>query len=99
MSQELNSSTAKQPHTINVNIHGVGQSGYTTVTSEKKKTTALILCLLLGVIGGHLFYVGRVTKGILYVFTIGFCGVGVIIDFISILTGSFKDNVGAPLRE
>ena len=74
-------------------------SNYVTQTSDKKKTTALLLCIFLGVFGVHLFYVGRIGKGILYLLTGGLFAVGWIIDIISIATGSFRDNVGAPLRE
>lgn len=74
-------------------------SNYVTQTSDKKKTTALLLCIFLGFFGVHLFYVGRIGKGILYLLTGGLFAVGWIIDIISIATGSFRDNVGAPLRE
>ena len=73
---------------------------YTTITSDRKRTTALILCLLgfIGLAGLHQFYVGRVGKGLLYLFTLGLLGIGTIIDLINIILGSFRDNVGAPLR-
>jgi len=74
-------------------------ANYVTQTSDKKKGTALLLCLFLGWLGFHQFYVGRIGKGLLYVCTLGFFLIGVIIDFFSILMGSFRDNVGAPLRE
>lgn len=74
-------------------------SNYTTQTSDKKKMVALLLCIFLGMIGVHHFYVGRIGMGILYIFTGGLFGIGWLIDIIKIATGSFKDNVGAPLRE
>lgn len=40
---------------------------YTTVTSDKKKKTALTL-LLIGGIGLHLFYVGRIKSGLIRFF-------------------------------
>ncbi len=72
---------------------------YVTQTSDKKKYTALLLCLFGGFFGLHLFYVGRIGKGILYLCTGGGFLIGVVCDFFSILLGSFRDNVGAPLRE
>lgn len=66
--------------------------------SDKDKTTAIILVLTLGVIGGHQFYVGNTGKGILYLFTGGLLGIGTIIDLINILNGSFTDNQGRRLR-
>lgn len=76
-------------------------SNYVTNTSDKSKKTALILCCIgfLGIGGLHYFYVGRIGKGILYICTVGFFFIGTIMDLIKISTGSFTDNVGAPLRE
>lgn len=72
---------------------------YTTVTSDKSKKMALILCVLGGMFGLHHFYVGKFGKGFLYLFTGGLFGFGWLIDIFKILTGTFKDNVGAPLRK
>lgn len=74
-------------------------SQYVTNTSDKKRTTALILCIFLGWLGIHNFYVGRIGRGIFYMLTLGGFIVGWIIDIVSIATGKFKDNVGMPLRE
>ena len=74
-------------------------ANYVTQTSDKKKIVALILCLFGGMFGLHLFYVGRIGKGILYLFTCGLIGIGWIVDLIKIATGSFTDNTGAPLRQ
>jgi restriction system protein len=74
-------------------------ANYVTQTSDKKKGTALLLCLFLGWLGAHRFYVGKIGTGLLYACTCGIGFIGVLIDFISILMGSFRDNVGVPLRE
>lgn len=74
-------------------------SQYVTNTSDKKKSTALILCIFLGIFGAHYFYVGRIGRGIVSLFTMNFFMIGWIIDIVKIATGSFRDNVGAPLRE
>lgn len=81
------------------NERGIDMANYVANTSDKSKTTALILCIFLGWLGAHYYYVGRIGKGLLYTFTLGLCGVGWIIDIFKILLGSFRDNVGAPLRE
>lgn len=52
----------------------------------KNKWVALVLCIFLGFLGGHKFYEGKVGMGILYIFTCGLFGIGVLIDLISILT-------------
>lgn len=68
-----------------------------TYKSPKNKIIALLTCIFLGAIGVHRFYVGKVGTGILYLFTGGICGIGVIVDIIKILTGSFKDSNGLTL--
>ena len=72
---------------------------YVTVTSDKRKIIALLLCIFFGEIGVHYFYVGRIGMGLLYFFTVGLFGIGWIVDIFRIALGSFKDNVGAPLRK
>ena len=55
----------------------------------KSKWVAFFLCLFFGVLGIHNFYEGRVLLGIVYLLTLGLCGIGVIIDLIILL---FKPN-------
>ena len=74
-------------------------TNYTTITSDKNKNTALLCCIFGGMFGVHLFYVGKIGKGLLYLFTGGLFCFGWIIDIIKIATGSFQDNSGAPLRK
>ncbi len=66
--------------------------------SEKSKGTAAVLCFFLGALGVHRFYVGKIGTGILWLVTLGFCGIGEIVDFIMILCGSFTDKNGAYLK-
>lgn len=72
---------------------------YVTIASDKKKSTAFFLCLFLGWMGAHYFYVGRIGKGFLYLFTGGLFIIGWIVDIFKVVNGSFRDNVGAPLRK
>ena len=51
----------------------------------KNKWVAFALCLLLGYLGAHKFYEGKTGAGILYLFTAGLFGIGIIIDIIAIL--------------
>ena len=73
-------------------------ANYVTNTSDKKRMTALLLCIFFGWFGAHRYYVGKIGTGILYTFTAGLFGIGWIIDIFKILLGTFRDNVGAPLR-
>jgi TM2 domain-containing membrane protein YozV len=70
--------------------------------SPCSRTTALILSLIpaipfLPIAGLQRFYVGKVGTGILWLFTLGLCGIGQLVDFIMILAGSFKDRNGLPV--
>lgn len=64
----------------------------------KSRIVAFILCLLLGVLGIHRFYVGKVGTGLLWMCTGGFFGIGWLVDLLMILFGSFTDRAGFPLR-
>ena len=60
--------------------------------------TTLLLCIFLGHIGVHRFYVGKTGTGILYILTIGFCGIGYLVDLIKIIMGSFTDKNGNQIK-
>lgn len=66
-------------------------------TQQKSFVAALLLCLFLGSIGVHRFYVGKVGTGILQIVTFGGLGIWVLIDLIMIIVGSFKDKNGNSL--
>ena len=66
--------------------------------SEKGFVPTLLLCLLLGGLGIHRFYVGKIGTGILQILTLGGLGIWVLIDLIMIAVGSFKDKSGLPIK-
>lgn len=68
------------------------------VPTQKSKTVALILCICLGYLGGHQFYVGKKGMGLLYFLTLGLFCIGWLIDIYRIATGSFKDVYGLELQ-
>ncbi len=63
--------------------------------STRSRTVALLLCILLGVLGIHRFYVGKIGTGIVWFLTGGCFGIGALVDLIMIIVGSFKDKEGA----
>lgn len=62
---------------VNRNFNGGGK--------PVNKWVSFVLCLLLGYLGIHKFYEGKIGLGILYLLTWGLCGIGWIIDCIVIL--------------
>ena len=62
--------------------------------SDKSRLVALLLCWFFGMFGVHRFYVGKTGTGILWLVTLGFLGIGTLIDCIIIIAGSFKDSEG-----
>ncbi len=61
---------------------------------SNKRLTALLLCIFLGGLGVHRFYVGKIGTGILYLLTVGLFGIGALVDLIKIAVGTFEDKNG-----
>lgn len=62
--------------------------------SKYNKIMVLLICIFLGYIGMHHFYVKRNAMGWVYLFTLGLFGIGWIIDIILICINKFKDGDG-----
>lgn len=84
---------AQQPVINVINTTSRGGIGYI----HKKKWVAFFLCLFLGWLGVHRFYVGKFGTGIIWLLTFGLFGLGWIIDLIVILFGGFRDKASQPL--
>ena len=70
-------------------VSGVGEKGF---------VPALLLCIFLGGLGAHRFYVGKIGTAILMIVTLGGLGIWTIIDLVKIAVGSFKDKDGLDLK-
>ena len=62
--------------------------------SPHSRLAALLLCVFLGGLGVHRFYVGKVGTGVAMIFTLGGLGIWVLIDLIMIVVGGFTDAEG-----
>lgn len=92
--EELKQSQSSQPIVINNTNTNTAYASATAVAGgrggrPKNKWVAFFLCLVLGWLGAHKFYEGRVGVGILYLLTMGLFGFGWLVDTIILL---FKPN-------
>jgi len=67
--------------------------------SKRNWLVALLLCVFLGAIGIHRFYVGKTGTGILMILTFGGFGIWVLVDLILIATNAFTDVDGLQLNK
>ena len=66
--------------------------------SEKSFVTTLVLAVILGGLGVHRFYVGKIGTGILMFLTLGGLGIWSLIDLIVIALQKFKDSKGLLIK-
>jgi TM2 domain-containing membrane protein YozV len=67
--------------------------------SEKKRLVALLLCLLVGPLGVHRFYAGKVGTGVVQLLTLGGLGIWILVDLIMIICGTFTDSEGKAIAD
>lgn len=65
----------------------------------KQLNIAYILLIFFGVLGIHRFYLGRIGTGILYLFTLGLFGIGVIVDVFILRTVTESANAAEWQRQ
>ena len=73
------------------------KTGYPEEVSGKSRLVTLLLCIFLGGLGVHRFYVGKIGTGIIWLLTAGCFGIGWIIDIIMIACGKMRDKDGYPI--
>ena len=76
----------------------VSATAFGSEPSPKNKIAALILCIFLGALGIHRFYVGKIGTGIIWFLTGGCFIIGWIYDIIKIASGTFKDGAGRIIK-
>lgn len=67
--------------------------------SKRSRLVAFLLCYIFGLVGAHRFYVGKTYTAILYIFTFGLFGIGLIVDLLMIILGKFKTPKGYYLKK
>ncbi|MCZ6514078.1 MAG: TM2 domain-containing protein [Nitrospinae bacterium] len=70
----------------------------TEQVSDKGYVPAILICLFLGGLGIHRFWVGKIGTGILMMLTLGGIGIWSLIDLIMIITGKFTDKEGRVIK-
>ncbi len=64
----------------------------------KSKMVAMGLCLFMGFVGAHRFYLGYTLQGAIQLFTFGGFGIWYLIDLVMIAMGKMTDAKGNPLQ-
>lgn len=62
--------------------------------SGKSQLIALLLCIFIGGIGIHRFYLGYTWQGVVQLLTAGACGIWTLIDLIRIIMGTLEPKDG-----
>ena len=62
--------------------------------SDKSRTVALALAVILGMVGGHRFYAGKIGTALLMLVTFGGLGFWWAFDIILVAAGGFRDDDG-----
>lgn len=76
---------------------GARQEPYPGSSVSADWLIVLLLCLFLGGVGAHRFYVGKIGTAILMILTLGGFGIWSLIDLILIIMGKFTDAQGNPI--
>jgi TM2 domain-containing membrane protein YozV len=63
----------------------------------KSKMVTMMLCVFLGYLGAHRFYVGKIGSGIAQLLTFGGLGIWWAIDLLMIALGKMTDSEGRAL--
>jgi TM2 domain-containing membrane protein YozV len=67
--------------------------------SIKKRSVALVLCMLFGWLGLHRFYVDKHVTALIMMLSLGGFGLWYFIDLIWVIAGTFEDKEGKVLHD
>lgn len=90
---QLTPAPVAQPHAVDAKQKS--PSKQSAVAGGKSQLAALLLCLFIGLLGIHRFYLGYVGIGIIQLLTLGGCGIWTLIDLILIITGDLGPKNGS----
>jgi TM2 domain-containing membrane protein YozV len=74
--------------------HLLSSTEVSNMSPDNKWLVTLLLCLFVGFLGIHRFYVGKIGTGILHLLTLGAFGIWTLIDLVIIVLGKFTDKEG-----
>lgn len=74
------------------------QNAYTPNYSTKDGLFTVLLCIFTGYLGFHRMYLGKFFTGVLYFFTLGFGGLGILYDILKCALNSTKDKNHLPVH-
>lgn len=87
---------ATQPNQVVCIKCGTSLASHTFSNSSagSSQVVALLLCIFIGGLGIHRFYLGYTWQGVVQLLTLGGCGIWVLIDLIRIIIGDLKPKGG-----
>ena len=85
----------KAVETENVTVAIQPTDASDTNAGGQSQIIALVLCLLVGGLGVHRFYLGYIWQGVVQLLTGGGFGIWWLIDLIRIITGDLKPKDGS----
>ena len=80
----INNSNTNTNTNVNANTN-TNNNNAESQAQAKNKWVAFVLCFLLGYVGAHKFYEGKMGMGIVYLCTVGLLGIGWLIDCVVLL--------------
>ena len=62
----------------------MAQTSAVAAATPRKVGNAYILYFFLGLLGAHQFYMGKVARGLSMLFTLGWLGIGMLVDLFTL---------------